>query len=40
MSLLRILLARALFWCVVKLIETEERKHRLPPLDRQHGGAA
>ena len=32
MRLLRIILARALFLCVVKLIEAEERALRLPPL--------
>lgn len=34
MRLLRIILARVLFWCVVKLIEAEERALGLAPLSR------
>ncbi|MET4634910.1 hypothetical protein ABIE08_002856 [Kaistia defluvii] len=35
MSLIRIILARALFWCVVKLIEAEERALGLAPLKQE-----
>ena len=35
MRLLRIILARALFWCVVKLIEAEERALGLAPLKQE-----
>jgi hypothetical protein len=40
MSLLRIILVRALFWCVVKLIKAEERALGLPLLKSTRGDAS
>jgi hypothetical protein len=40
MSLMRIILARALFWCVVRLIEAEERALGLAPAKHTRRGQA